>query len=728
MSFPFYRQLNAMDCGPTCLKMVAKFYGRHYSTDTIRQISGFSKLGVSLLGISETAEEIGFRTRGVQINYNKLQIVPLPTILHWNQKHFVVLTKVTNKYVVIADPATGMMKYSKREFLLHWRSNEIEEIGSVGTALLLEPSALFYESEGEKENKLSWRLITQYLRFCKQPLIQVFVSLIIGMLLQMIVPFLTQSMVDVGIKSQRIDYVIVTLAAQMMLSISNTINAYIRTRIQIRISNIVNLSLLSDFWIKLTKLPLSYFERHHTGDTFQRLGDNKIIQSFLTSGPLSTIFSLLSFVIYAIILVYYNPTLFMVFMVGNLFYFLWIRLFLPIRRKINYDSFYISSIENNATLQLVQGMHEIRLNNAEKLKRWEWEDIQAKIIKLTFRNLNYSQLQSAGALLINNGKDVVISFIVARLVIEGNLTFGAMLSVQYIIGQLSGPMSQLIGLTQSIQDTKISLERLNEVHEMEDEEPADKHFIKELPHNKTITIDNLSFRYPGIDNDIVLDDVSFTIPEGLVTAIVGMSGSGKTTILKLLLRIYGEYQGDICIGDTNFKHISPKFWRKQTGAVLQDGYIFNDTFARNIAVGDEYLDMNKLVKSCKVANILSFIESLPNGFNTRLGVEGVGISQGQKQRLLIARAVYKNPDYLLFDEATNSLDANNEKVIVENLDKFFRGRTVVVVAHRLSTVRDADKIIVLDKGKIIEEGDHYSLIAKEGKYYELVKNQLELGN
>ncbi|WPV64031.1 peptidase domain-containing ABC transporter [Chitinophaga sp. LS1] len=728
MSFPFYRQLNAMDCGPTCLRMIAKFYGKHYSTDTIRQVSGFSKLGVSLLGISETAEQIGFRTRGIQINYDKLQIVPLPSILHWNQKHFVVLTRITNRYAIIADPAGGMIKYTKNEFLSHWKSNEIEEIGAVGTALILEPTALFYEADGEKENKLSWRLVTQYLRFCRQPLMQVFISLLIGMLLQLIVPFLTQSMVDVGIKSHSIDYIIITLAAQMMLSISSTINSYIRSRIQLRISSIVNLSLLSDFWIKLTKLPLSYFERHHTGDTMQRLGDNKAIQSFLTGGPLSTIFSILTFFIYAIILVYYNAILFMVFMVGNFFYFLWLRIFLPIRRKLNYDSFYISSIENNATLQLVQGMHEIRLNNAEQLKRWEWEDIQARIFKLTFKNLNYSQLQSAGALLINNGKDVLISFMVARLVVEGQLTFGAMLSVQYIIGQLSGPMNQLIGLTQSIQDTKISLERLNEVHEMEDEEPLDKHFIKELPHNKTINIDHLSFRYPGIDNDLVLDDVSFTIPEGKVTAVVGMSGSGKTTILKLLLKIYGEYQGDIRIGDSNFKHISPKSWRRQTGAVLQDGYIFNDTFARNIAVGDEFVDMNKLVKSCKIANILSFIESLPNGFNTRLGVEGVGISQGQKQRLLIARAVYKNPEYLLFDEATNSLDANNEKVIVENLDRFFRGRTVIVVAHRLSTVRDADKIIVIDKGKIIEEGNHYSLIAKEGKYYELVRNQLELGN
>jgi len=735
MRFIFYKQLNAMDCGPTCLRMIAKYYGKHYNTDSIREDSGYGKQGVNLLGISTAAEKIGFRTRGARLTLNQLEnTVPLPCILHWRHNHFIVLIAIKksifNKKTlyIVADPAKGMSAYSKEEFISLWISTKNDQGENVGIALLLEPTPKFYEQEGEKENKLSWALIFKYLKQSHSQLIKVFMALIITSLLQLIFPFLTQSIVDTGINTQNLKFVSVVLGAQLMLIFSRTIVDFIRTRLLLHISTMVNLSILSDFWIKVTRLPLSYFDNHHTGDTLQRIDDHKQIQKFLTGSALNTLFSLFNFIIFAFVLAQYNIQLFLVFAVGSIFYFAWVQFFFRIRRKINYQIFHISAKENNATLQLVQGMQEIKLHNAEKLKRWEWENIQVGIFKLNFKSLKYSQIQQAGALLINQGKDVVITFLVASLVIHGQLTLGAMLAVQYIIGQLSSPIEQFVGFIQSAQDAKISMERLNEIHQLKDEEDNETKYINLLPENKQIEISNLSFAYSGSDGELVLKNIYLQIPEGKVTAIVGVSGSGKTTLLKLILKFYDHYIGEIKIGETNFKYISPSFWRKQCSAVLQDGYIFNDTIEGNISLGDEAVDYVKLVHCCKVSNILSFIESLPNGFNTKLGAEGVGMSQGQKQRLLIARAIYKNPKYLFFDEATNALDANNEKVIVENMKTFFEGRTVVIVAHRLSTVKNADKIIVLHKGSIVEEGTHEELSLQRGQYYELVKNQLELGN
>jgi ATP-binding cassette subfamily B protein len=786
MSFTFYKQYNTMDCGPTCVRMVAKYNGRHYNADTLRRIAGINKQGVSLLGISETAERIGFRTRGVKLTFEQLKDASLPSILHWDQNHFIVLVTISKNKVKVADPAKGIISYSSEIFKKHWLSSENEDNEPTGIALLLEPTPAFYNEEGEKERKLSWKLVLQYLLQSKWQIGQVFVALIVASLIQLIFPFLTQSIVDTGINAQNLQFVVVVLIAQLMLTFSKTFVDFIRSRLLLRISNILNLQILSDFWIKITKLPLSYFDSHHTGDTLQRISDNRQIQNFLTGSALNTLFSVFNFVVYAIVLLIYNVQLFFIFMGGSVLYFAWVRFFLKIRRKINYQTFYLSAKENTATLQLIQGMQEIRLNNAEKQKRWEWENIQARVFKLNFKNLNYNQWQQAGATLINNVQDIAITFIVAKLVIDGQLTLGAMLAVQYIIGQLSGPINQWVGFVQSAQDAKISMERLNEIHQMEDEEDSKKTYHDYLPEDKSIVIKDLSFTYPGAGNDPVLRNIRLNIPYGKITAIVGVSGSGKTSLLKLLLKVYQQYEGEIRIGASNplahsemghgtrpnghkykankeeiaspqeiaegieftraprndvnsgtrndgkrigirFESISPSYWRWQCGAVMQDGFIFNDTIAANIAVGEENIDSNTLLESCETANILSFIESLPNGFNTVLGSEGVGLSQGQKQRLLIARAVYKNPEYLFFDEATNSLDANNEKEIVENLGRFFKGKTVIVVAHRLSTVKNADKIVVLHHGEIAEEGTHAELTRLHGRYYELVKNQLELG-
>jgi len=727
--------------------MIAKYYGKSFSAESLKKSSGYGREGVSLLALSETAEKIGFRTRGVKITFAQLlNNANSPCILYWEQNHFVVFLQNSKKIwrknkLIVADPASGILSYSKEDFLDRWISKSDEKGMNYGMALLLEPTSLFYNFSAEKANKVNWKTVFDYLRTSKWDITQIFIALVITMSFQLIFPFLTQGIVDTGINTQNQQFIKIILLAQLMLIFSRTVIDFIRSRILLSISIRINFSLVSDFWVKLTRLPIAYFDSYHTGDTLQRLSDSKNIERFLTGNSLNTIFSIFSFVVFAFILSIYNIQVFLVFCTGSILYFVWIRLFLRLRRKINHLNFNLYAKENNASLQLVQGMQELKLNNAETIKRWEWESIQSAIFKLSFKHLSYNQLQQAGAIFINEGKNLAITFMVSELVIERQLTLGAMLAIQYIIGQLNGPVEQFILFIQSAQDAKMSLERLSEIHNMPDEESNIINTggnFEFLPESKSISLVNLSFAYPGAGNKLVLSNIDLIIPEGRTTAIVGVSGSGKTTLLKLLLKFYDQYDGKILIGSITsstvessilkFGFISPSFWRKQCGSVLQDGYIFNDSIAKNIAVGHNQPDLIKLVKSCETANILPFVESLPNGFNTKIGTDGLGLSQGQKQRLLIARAVYKDPQYLFFDEATNSLDANNEKMIVENLQLFFKERTVVVVAHRLSTVKNADNIVVLHEGKIVEQGTHLELSTLKGKYYELVKNQLDLGN
>lgn len=723
--FTYYKQLNSNDCGPTCLRMVAKYYGRYYSAEALRAMMSTSKDGASLLSLSRASEKLGFRSRGCQISAKILEEIPLPAILHWNQNHFVVLQSTDDEYTV-ADPAVGSISYDKDEFLSQWISNVNESGERVGTVLILEPSPLFYEEPGEKPKNLNWSIYLQYFAQNISQINRIFMALGISFLIQLIFPFLAQSMVDNGINAKNLNFITLILIAQLVLTLTSTIIGFISNRIQIRITNIINISILSDFWIKLTRLPLSFFDNHRAGDIIQRLGDNKTVQSFITNFAMNTIYSVVNFCVYSIILISYNGTLFLIFIVGNTLYVVWVRLFLPFRRKLNYQGFNLSTAENNSTIQLVYGMQELRLNNAEQSKRWEWEDIQARIFKLSIKNLNYNQWQSAGALFINQGKDIVITYMVARLVVEGNMTFGGMIAIQYIIGQLGGPISNLVGLIQSYQDASISLERLNEIHSAADEEPKDVLFQNDLSDKKGIEIKNLHFTYPGQDT-AVLKNINMVIAEQKTTAIVGMSGSGKTTLLKILMKILPDYKGEINVGERNFKMISPFYWRSLFGSVMQEGYIFDDTIAKNISLSDEVINHQQLIQATKMANIYSFIDGLPNGWNTVVGALGVGLSQGQRQRLLIARALYKKPEFLFFDEATNALDANNEKEIIENLYSFFVNKTVIVVAHRLSTVKNADQIFVMKNGEIAEQGNHNSLVALKGEYFELVRNQLELG-
>lgn len=742
--FPLYRQHDAMDCGPTCLRMVAKYYGQSYSAQALRERTQIGKDGVNLLGISEAAESIGFRTVAVKVSLDKLLLeAPFPCIVHWSQNHFVVITPPSNKRglfsplprrgragggVQVADPARGLITYTREEFEKQWATT-ISNGQKMGVALLLEPTPEFgkaHELEGRtgEEKRLGMGRLGTYLYQHRRLVGQLGVGLLVASLLQLIFLFLTQSGVDVGIQTRNPSFILLVLLAQLALTVGRTSVEFIRSWLLMHLSTRLNLSLLSDFLIKLTRLPLSFFDTKQFGDIMQRIGDHHRIEQFLTGQTLNTLFSLFNLVIFGAVLAFYNLTIFGVLMLSALLYAGWVVLFLKFRRKLDYQRFSISAKSSSTLVQLIQGMHEIRLAGAETPMRWQWEQLQTQSFKLGMKGLSVSQWQQAGALLINEGKSIFITFLSARAVINGQLSLGGMLAVQYIIGQVNAPLQQLIGLVQSGQDAKISLERLNEIYELEDEETGQG--LVELPTSHTLSLQSLSFTYRGAGNEPVLHDIDLTIPQGKTTAIVGMSGSGKTTLLKLLLRFYDPTQGKILIGGVGLNNISHKYWRKQCGVVMQDGFIFSDTIARNIAVGVEIIDRQKLYQAAQAANILDFIESLPLGFHTKIGAEGMGVSQGQKQRLLIARAVYKDPQYIFFDEATNALDAHNEAVIVENLNEFFKNRTVIVVAHRLSTVKNADQIVVLDKGRITEIGTHLTLTSQQGDYYQLVKNQLEL--
>jgi ATP-binding cassette subfamily B protein len=729
----YYRQLDSKDCGPTCLKIIAKHYGKTISIQGLRDFSETTREGSNLLFLSDAAEKIGFRTLGVKLSLEKLQEVPLPCVLHWNNNHYVVLYKIKKGNYFISDPAYGLLEYNKQEFLKFWIGNNANETTEEGIALLVEPTPKFFQSEfdhpdvsGDKKG-LGFGLLSQYVLRYKSFLMQLSIGLLASSLLQLIFPFLTQSIVDVGIQNQNIHFIYLILFAQLFLFAGKTGLELIRSWILLHLSTRINISLISDFFIKLMNLPISFFDVRMTGDIMQRINDHHRIERILTTSSLNVLFSVINMFIMGGVLAYYNLQIFFVFFAGSILYFGWITLFLKRREALDYKRFSEVSQEQSKVIELINGMQEIKLHNAEKQKRWGWEYVQARLFRVSIKGLVLEQTQTIGSSVINELKNIFIIFLSAKLVIDGTITLGMMLAISSIVGSLNGPIAQLISFVREVQDAKISLARLSEIHDKEDETQQEVHQTHTIPKDVDIVIKELSYRYLGSDIP-VLENLNLTIPAHKVTAIVGVSGSGKTTLMKLLLKFYEPDKGQINLGNTQLKNIAQKSWRANIGAVMQEGFIFNDTIANNIAVGVDVINKERLVYAADVANIKEYISGLPLGYNTKIGSEGTGMSTGQKQRLLIARAVYKNPEMLFFDEATSSLDANNEKEIMGKLDIFFKNKTVVVIAHRLSTVMNADQIVVLDKGKIIEMGSHSALVEQKGNYFELVRNQLQLGN
>lgn len=720
--FPFFKQLDYMDCGPTCLKMIAHYYGKRYSLEELRKVSYYSRNGTTLLGLSQAAENIGFKTISAQMPIGTLLKAPLPLIVFWRQRHYVIVYKCKNNVIFVADPAFGLIEYKLKDFNDGWLGKL--DHSSKGIALLLEPTPKFYNSKVEQAPKANFGFLFQYFKLYRRYIFQLFLGLTLGSLIQLAFPFLTQSIIDIGIQQNNLSFINIILIGQLVLFISQTITEIIRNWLLLHISSRINISIVSDFLAKIMALPISFFESKTTGDLMQRVSDHKRVEVFLTTSILSVIFSIVSLIIFGLVLLYYNLSIFTVFIIGSTLQTIWVMFFLNKREKLDYTLFEQSSSDQSNLIELFSSMSEVKIYNSERSKRWRWERVQATLFRVKLKTLELVQLQDIGSNSINQIKNILITFISAKAVLSGDVTLGVMLSVQYIIGQMQSPVKDLTSFIKSWQDAKISLERMNEIHNINNEAGLDDG-LSMIP-DEDIKLSDLSFKYSPHSN-FSLSNVNLVIPRGKVVAIVGGSGSGKTTLIKLLLKLYTPVDGQIEVGGINLNNLNNRAWREKCSAVLQTGYIFNDTIAQNIALDEDSIDIERLMKSLDIANLLEYVNTLPMGINTKLAGDGYGLSSGQRQRLLIARAVYKRPEILFFDEATNALDADNERKIINNLNAFFEGRTVVIVAHRLSTVREADKIIVLEKGRIVEEGPHRELIEMKGVYYNLIKNQLELG-
>ena len=720
--FPFFHQLERMDCGATCLRMIARHYNRYYSLEYLRELTYMGKQGVSLLEISDAAEVIGMQTLAVSVPFERLHDdIPLPFIAHWEDDHFVVVYDIKPDRVWVADPAEGKYTLTKEEFLAGWSEGDEE-----GVILVLEPTPDFYDRDGEGVDRSRWNYVWSYFRQETGLLIQLGIGIFVAGILQIITPFLLKSLVDIGIGHVEPNFITMMIIGLVLLFVAQLVVEVFRRWIIIHLGVRVNVKILSDFLQKLVRLPLRYFDNRLTGDLLQRIADHERIQRFLTSTTLVSILSLFNFLAFSVLLVFWSGKVFTVFLLGTLLNLVWVYLFQVRQDSIDYKSFDQYAENQSKLIELVDGMQDIKLNNAEKSKRWSWERTQAALIRTELSGAIFSQIQRTGGDLINEGKNLLILFIVANAVVLGDMTLGMLVAIMYVVAQLNSPIRQFIEFIRSFSEAKISLERMNEIHTKANEEDS-QHKIGMLPETGDLSMEDVYFQYNGPNSPVVLNGIDLTIRKGETTVIVGTSGSGKSTLLKLMLNVYQPVEGAVRLGEVKIDNLQHRFWRERCGAVLQDGYIFNDTIARNIALGDEVIDKRRLLRAVKVANIQSFIEGLPLGYSTRVGKDGLGLSLGERQRILIARAVYKDPDYFFFDEATSALDAFSEMLIMENLTENFPERTMIIVAHRLNTVRLADRIIVMESGEVVEQGTHDELYYARGAYYQLVRNQIELG-
>lgn len=723
-SFPSYRQLDQVDCGPVCLRNIATHFGKDFTLPFLRSACSIDRQGVSLQGISQAAETIGMRTKSYRLTLDDLQTVKMPCIAHWDQNHFVVIYKITKDTVYLSDPALGLVDYPIDEFEEHWISTIKGDLQQ-GVIMELEPGPDFYKKEKGK-NKTGFKFLFSYLRPYKSLIIQLLIGLFIGSLIQLILPFLTQSLVDIGINSNDLPFIYLILLGQFVLFAGQGTVEVIRNWILLHIGARVNISLVSDFLMKLLRLPIAFFDSKELGDLLQRINDHKRIQHFLTASSLNALFSVFNVLVFGAVLYFYSRLIFIVFAAASLLYFIWILFFLKRRRQIDNEKFE-ELVENRSQLiQILSGIHDIKLNNSESQMRWDWEHTQTKLFKVTIKSLGLEQFQSIGAQVINQSKNILIVFLAAKGVIDGEMTLGMMLAVQFIAGQLNSPIDQLLGFIRDAQDAKLSLERISAIHDEDNEENLDEAKMDIIPEEGSLNIRNLNFRYGDEESQMVLSNINLHIPFGKTTAIVGASGSGKTTLLKLIAKIYKPSTGDISLDNANIKNIRNAAWRNRIGFATQDGFMFSDSIAKNIALGAGIIDNKLLVACADVVNLKAELEALPLSYNTKIGPDGVGLSEGQKQRLLLARVLYKNPDYYLLDEISNSLDAHNELIMEENLNLHLKGKTVIRVASRMSTIKNADQIIVLDKGVIVEKGTHTTLSNMRGVYYNLVKSQADL--
>lgn len=728
----FY-QHDSMDCGPTCLRMIARHYGKKYSLKYLRENSYITREGVSLLGLSDAAAKIGLKTLCAKITINQLfDSMPLPCILFWNGNHFVVCYDVkgngNNKKFCIADPALGKVEYSSKEMFSHWISGKLDG-EDIGIAMQIEPGVNFYHVDDEGSASPVMGSILSFLRYVtphRKTIFQILFGTIVMMIMGYSLPFISQSVVDVGIKNRDLDFIFLMMIVQLVISISQVVIQFVQSWLSLQMNTVIDMNLLSDYLAKLTRMPLRFFEIKTLGDIMQRIGDHSRIKSFLMTNFLDILFSSANFAVFSVVLAIYNWKILTIFLVGNSLYILWFLAFMRYRRELDNKYFSQSSKAQNNMVQFIQGMQEIKINNIAQQKLWEWEHIQIGLYKINTRALKLGQIQSTGSLAFSSVTGILISYIAAKMVVSGEMSLGMMMSLSFIIGQVSAPIGSLISFIKSYQDAKISFERLNEIGSQEDEMKDIDNKYAYLPDDRSLVIDDVSFSYSGADRNFVLENITLIIPQNKVTAIVGASGCGKTTLLKLLQGSYSPNKGMVKVGNLPLDHLKPNFWRNHIGAVMQDGFIFSDTIAGNIAFDFENIDENRLQDAVKKANLMDYISSLPLNYNTKIGNEGIGLSQGQKQRILLARVIYKNPEYVFLDEATNALDADNECRIMHNLKDFYVNKTVVVAAHRLSTIREADQIVVMDKGRIVEQGSHEELIALKKHYYNLIQSQLEL--